>query len=545
MGFFQSAVSIGVFLGVLVAVHETGHFLAAKWAGVKVLKFSIGFGPKVLSFRRGETEYQLALLPLGGFVAMAGQQPGEDLPDTPEEARRTFLGAPWWKRVIILLAGPAANLVFPVVALFFLYLGDSQDYAARIGAVEPGTPAAVAGFKAGDLITGIDGVPIRTFSELSKIASTSAGRQLEVEVEREGKRQTLQVTPASVETMGLLDVQQKGRIGISLSEQAAVLGVPEGSPAALAGLRTFDRVVELNDEGIRSGKQLVEKLDAAKDTVRLKVVRFTPVIDGVSSPELIDAEVALGDGVGLERIGAESGDAYVWQVRPGTPAAAYGIKAGDRFVSVGGAPVHSVGGVEDRMALAKKRNITFQWRSSGEVHDGNVGPLVPEGNDKYCMTSPDFGVRFGAPGLAMAPIAGEMVTIHFGPGEALLASLKRLPEGVALIAKILGKLTTGDVPLESMGGPLQIAQVATQSAEQGIESFVSSMWMVSVNLALVNLLPIPILDGFGILTALWEAIRRRPIPMRAREIAQYAGLAMLGMLMVLAFRNDIARLLFC
>ena len=103
------------------------------------------------------------------------------------------------------------------------------------------------------------------------------------------------------------------------------------------------------------------------------------------------------------------------------------IKAGDRFVSVSGAPVHSVGGVEDRMALAKKRNITFEWRSGGETHAGNVGPLIPEGTDKYCMVSPDFGVRFGAPGLPMAPIAGEMVTIHFGPGEAMLASLKRLP----------------------------------------------------------------------------------------------------------------------
>lgn len=545
MGFFQQAVSIGVFLGVLVAVHETGHFLAAKWAGVKVLKFSIGFGPKVLAFRRGETEYQLALLPLGGFVAMAGQQPGEELPESSDEVKRTFLGAPWWKRVIILLAGPAANLVFPIIALFFLYLGDSQDYASRVGAVEPGTPAALAGLKAGDLITAIDGTPIRTFSELSKIAQVSAGKQLAIEIERDGARQTLQVTPASVETMGLLDVQQKGRIGISLSEQAAVLGVPEGSAAALAGLRTFDRVIAVNGEGVRSNKQLVERLDAASGTVKLTVVRFTPVIDGVSSPRLVDAEVAVADGAGLARIGAEGGDAYVWQVRPGTPAAAYGVKAGDRFVSVNGVPVQSVGGVEDRMALAKKKNISFEWRSGGETRTGTVGPLVPEGTDKYCMTSPDFGVRFGAPGLAMKPIEGELVTIHFGPGEALMASLKKLPEGVAVIATILGKLTTGDVPLESMGGPLQIAQVATQSAEQGLASFVSSMWMVSVNLALVNLLPIPILDGFGILTALWEAIRRRPLPTRAREIAQYAGLVMLGMLMVLAFRNDIARLLFC
>ncbi len=544
MGFFQDAIYIGIFLGVLVAVHEAGHFFAAKWAGVKVLKFSIGFGPKLLSFRRGETEYQLALVPLGGFVAMAGQQPEDDV-TSEEKPERTFLGAPWWKRVIILLAGPGANLLFPVVALFFLYLGDSQDFASRVGAVEPGSPAAVAGLRAGDLIVSIDGTPIRTFSELSKIASTSADRELQVVVERDGKQESLKVTPANVETLGLIEVQKKGRIGISLAEQAAVLGVPAGSTAAQAGLRTFDRVVSINGEGVRSGRELVAKLDAASGNVKLQVVRFTAAFDGVAVPELVDADVTLGEGAGLARLGAEGGDAYVWQVRPGTPAAAFGIKVGDRFTSVSGYAVHSVGGVEDRMALARKKSIDFEWSSGGELHKATVGPLVHEGNEKYCMTSPDFGVRFGAPGLPVAPVAGEMVTIHFGPWDALKASLKKLPEGVMLIAKILGKLTTGDVPLESMGGPLQIAQVATQSAEQGVAAFVGSMWMVSVNLALVNLLPIPILDGFGILTALWEAIRRRPVPMRAREIATYFGLAVLALLMVVAFRNDIARLLFC
>ncbi|MGV3621714.1 MAG: RIP metalloprotease RseP [Archangium sp.] len=544
MGFFQDAIYIGIFLGVLVAVHEAGHFFAAKWAGVKVLKFSIGFGPSLLKFRRGETEYQLALVPLGGFVAMAGQQPGEDV-EEGEDPKRTFLGSPWWKRVIILLAGPGANLLFAVGALFFLFLGDSEDYASRVGAVEPGSPAAVAGLRPGDLIVSIDDTPIRTFSELSKIASASADRELSMVVERDGRNETLKVTPANVETLGLLEVQKKGRIGISLSEQAAVIGVPAESPAAAAGLKTFDRVVSLNGEGIRSARQLNEKLDAATGSVKLQVVRFTAVIDGVASPELIDAEVTLAEGEGLARIGAEGGDAYVWQVRPNTPAAAFGIKVGDRFTAVNGAPVHSVGAVEDRMALARKKAVDFEWTSNGEVHKATVGPLVVEGNEKYCMTVPDFGVRFGAPGLAIAPVAGDMVTVHFGPWDAFVASMKKMPEGVGLIARVLGKLTTGDVPLESMGGPLQIAQVATQSAEQGVAAFVGSMYMVSVNLALVNLLPIPILDGFGILTALWEAIRRRPIPMRAREIATYFGFAVIALLMVVAFRNDIARLLFC
>jgi regulator of sigma E protease len=204
-----------------------------------------------------------------------------------------------------------------------------------------------------------------------------------------------------------------------------------------------------------------------------------------------------------------------------------------------------VGAVEDRMALARKRKLDLTWVSGTEARTGTVGPLAPEGNAKYCMAPTDFGVRFGAPGLPMAPLAGETVTIHFGPVEAMEASLKKLPEGVMLIGKILSKLPTGEVPLESMGGPLQIAQVATQTAEQGLDSFLSAMALVSVNLALVNLLPIPILDGFNILIALWEAIRRRPPSMRVRELTTYFGFAVLALLMVIAFRNDIARLLFC
>ena len=148
MGAFQDTIYFAIFLGVLVTVHEAGHFFAAKWAGVKVVQFAVGFGPKLFGFRRGETEYSIRALPLGGFVAMAGQHPGEDVAE--EDANRTFLGAVWWKRVIILLAGPAANLVFPIIALFFVYLGDSTEFTPRVGAVEPGSPAAVAGLHPGE-----------------------------------------------------------------------------------------------------------------------------------------------------------------------------------------------------------------------------------------------------------------------------------------------------------------------------------------------------------------------------------------------------------
>ncbi len=545
MGAFQDLIYTAIFLGVLVTVHEAGHYFAAKWANVKVLKFSIGFGPKVFSFRRGETEYQVAAFPLGGFVQMAGMHADDSVDTESEESDRTYLGAPWWKRVFISLAGPLANLVFPIVALFFVYLGDSVDFTPRVGSVEPGSPAAAAGLRPGDLILSIDGTAITTFTELSKIASASADKELALVVDRAGKNESLRVTPANVETLGMIEVQRKGRMGISLAEQAAVLGVPAGSAAETAGLRTFDRVIQVDGAPVRTVRELEAALDQATGTAKVQVVRFRSIAPGVVSPELVLAEVQASEGAGLARIGAERGEAYVWEVRPNTPAAAMGIHVGDRFTSVGGQVVHSVGAVEDRMALARKRKMDLTWVSAGQVHQGSVGPLAPEGNAKYCMAPTDFGVRFGAPGLPMVPIAGETVKLHFGPVEAMQASLKKLPEGIMLIGKILSKLPTGEVPLESMGGPLQIAQVASQTAEQGLDSFLSAMALVSVNLALVNLLPIPILDGFNILIALWEAIRRRPPSLRVREFTTYLGFAVLALLMIVAFRNDIARLLFC
>jgi regulator of sigma E protease len=164
MGALQNTVFFAIFIGVLVTVHELGHFLAAKWAGVKVLKFSIGFGPKLFGFRRGETEYQIAAVPLGGFVRMAGEIPGDDVPE--EDVKRSFLSAPWWKRAIIVVAGPAFNLIFPILAYWVAFLGDHQVISARVGWVEPEYPAARAGILPGDLITKVDGTPIRAFDEI-------------------------------------------------------------------------------------------------------------------------------------------------------------------------------------------------------------------------------------------------------------------------------------------------------------------------------------------------------------------------------------------
>lgn len=180
-------------LGVLVTVHELGHFLVAKACGVKVLKFSIGFGPKLIGFTKGETEYQVALLPLGGYVKMAGDLPHEEL--SPEEASRGFLAQPPWKRGLIVLAGPAFNLLFPILVYFFVFLGPQETLSTRVGMVSPDMAAAAAGIRPGDRILSVEGEPVRTFDDMRDAFVGKFNRPVPITLERDGQQRVVEVSP--------------------------------------------------------------------------------------------------------------------------------------------------------------------------------------------------------------------------------------------------------------------------------------------------------------------------------------------------------------
>ncbi len=550
MGAFQDTVFFIIFLGVLVTVHEAGHFFAAKWAGVKVLKFSIGFGPKLFGFRRGETEYQVAALPLGGFVAMAGQYPGEDTP--PEDEGRTFLGAPWWKRMIILAAGPAFNLIFPIFAYWVAFLGDHQVISSRVAAVEAGFPAAMAGIRPGDFVTKVDGKDITAFDEIRSALAGVYDREVPVTVKRGDQELTLRLTPRKTEETTPLEKVQRGLLGIAYVPRPAIVGVPEGSAAHAAGLRTFDRVLQVNGQVVRDELQLAQTLDAAQGPLSLVVIRS--VLGEVGGahyvmPELHTVTVEKGEGEGLSSLGAELADLYVWTVFPGSPAAKLGLQPGDRLVAVNGAPLTSWFSWQLQLRIAEARPFELTWRSASGERTASSSQGMREELDELKNKSEvlEFGVRpraaFQGSELLAAGPEIHRITVHMGPGLAFVSALKAVPEGIRAITLIIGKLFTRDIPLESVGGPIMLFQVASKSAEAGYEVFLKNMALVSVNLGLVNLLPIPILDGFGLLAALWEGIRRRPIPAKAREYANMVGFAMLAVLVVLVFKNDITKLL--
>ncbi len=536
-----------ILLGVLVFVHEFGHFIVAKAVGVKVLRFSIGFGPRIFSFKKGETEYRVAWLPLGGYVKMAGELPNEELP--PEEVKRGFLAQAPWKRMLIVAAGPGFNLIFPILLYFIVGLGAHERISTRVGAVEPGLPAAEAGIRPGDYIRAIDGEPVRTFDELKAKLQTRYSRPVSLTVERNNRPFTTELIPARTLETNPIETVPRGMIGISPVARPPILGVPSGSIAEAAGLKTFDRVLQINGEPVKDEPAFVQAMAKASGRVELKVERFDPIeLPGanVQVPDIKSASVEKQDGEGFAALGAESADLYVAAVVRGSAAEQAGIKPRDRLVSLNGKPLKSF--LTFALALNEMgdKPFTLAWRSGRQEKVAQLRQTKLENKDD------EFGQGGEAYDVGLRPVAinaaeqlsAEKVKIHLGVREAMVTSLRIVPEIIKKTAQVIGHLITGRVPFKSVGGPIMLYQIASKSAEEGLDSFLNAMAVISINLGLMNLLPIPILDGFHLFAAAWEGIRRRPIPMRAREIANMVGLAMLLLLMAMVFKNDFMRLRF-
>ncbi|MCL2626104.1 MAG: RIP metalloprotease RseP [Cystobacterineae bacterium] len=552
----QKILGFILLLGGLVAIHELGHFLIAKLLGVKVLKFSIGFGPKLWGFKYGETEYVLAWLPLGGFVRMAGELPTDKT--TPEEEGRSFLAQPWWKRASIALAGPAFNIIFPIGVFFAVYWGSTEEmFLPRIGSLTPEFPAARAGLLPGDVLTKLDGVPIQWFSDISSTLKSRWEKEVVVEYTREGVAHSTKLRPKKHEEVTPFGKNTYGLLGVSLHARPAVLGVLADSAGQAAGLQTFDRILEVNGEPIRDEIDLLRALNAAASPLQLRVARAQQEeVAGweLQVPEVVSLSMPKQEGMGYAAMGAHPGDLFVGEIGEGSAAQKAGLKRGDFLLAWNGEPIQSWTAVAQRLSGQEGQPFRLSWLSSeGNRHEAE---LAQEHKEKQGELKHRFRVWELGLWPQLAYISTEDILrgvakppthpVYIGFWKAWGKALKVVPEVTLSMTAFLGKLVTGQASSEereNLGGPVMIFQAAARSAEQGLNSYLSMMALISINLALMNLLPLPILDGFTVLTALWEGIRRKPLPMRFREIANLVGLVLLFLLMSYAIKNDIVRIL--
>jgi regulator of sigma E protease len=416
-------------LGIVVFVHELGHFLAARRVGVRVLTFSLGFGPKLLKFRRGDTEYAISAIPLGGYVKMAGEQPDDERSGASDE----FLSKSKWQRFQVLIAGPLMNVLLAIVVLAgVLYQGADipiwTESAPVVGYVGEASPAASAGIKEGDRIVRVNAIDVKTWDEFFMAVVTKANREIPITVERDGRQFDVQITPAAVSKY------EMGSIGVGPFRRVMVTTVAPGSPAERAGIKSRDVIAAVDGEPV-DDRRLVERLK----------------------------------------------------------------NAGGRQVAV--------------TVLRDGSEQTFQ--------------MTPEGEPGKAM----IGIGLGEESRTMKP----------GFFEAIALSAQRNWETAGQILTTLGGLFTRETPVRQLMGPVAIGELSGTAAAMGWLALFNFMAMISLNLGLINLMPIPVLDGGHILILGLEGLARRDFSMRVKEKVLIAGFAVILMLMVTVIYNDLTR----
>jgi len=515
-------------LGVLIFIHELGHFAVAKWLGVKVEKFSIGFGPSLFARRVGETEYVIAALPLGGFVKMLGEIPGEELP--PDEVSRAFNARPVWQRIAIAIAGPVMNLVLPVFLVAAVLMSGVPTLTSRVGGVLPGSPAEKAGISEGDRIVAAGGESIWRWSDLEQKLEATGAPALPLTVEK-GNGSQVQVTLQREKSDG----GGWKDSGLSSHAPLALVGVPDPHGlAAFAGVETGDKVVAVNGAAVANLFALRRALAATQAPVELALER---PLDGKTEERLATVREWPGEHT-LESLGVTPIGVTVARVEPTSPAKNAGLANQDVIVRIGDELATGTDQVRQRIFDSGGQPIALRvLRDKGFV-DLSVTPTErPIPTAKGTETHYGIGIT-----LASTDVGAEYKDdVVRNPLVALGHGVQRTGEFFVMILGGIVQLVSGAVGVNNLSGPIGIADIASDAYQNSWSQFVLLMAVISVNLAILNLLPIPVLDGGQIALAAAEGIKGSPLPARARDIAQTVGLSLILLLMGVAFWNDIAR----
>ena len=430
-----------VTLGVLVTFHEFGHYIVARWSGVRILKFSVGFG-RVLWSRtnRHGTEFAIGALPLGGYVRMLDERdPQQTEPFGADEVSFNRLSV-WW-RLAIVVAGPFANFLLAILIYSLLALAGTPSLLPMVGQVDEPSPAAAAGLEDYQQIVAIDGQAVNSWQEVVMALAERIGETGEIGIvtRAPGASAVQQVdVPVTDWLHDEADPNLLEALGLTPSRLAVVGDVQAGDAADRAGLKPWDRVLSIDGEAIDSWMQMVEAVQAA----------------------------------------------------PGQPT---------------------------------------RWT------------FLRDGAERQAIVTPDARASSEGEAIGFVGVRAPVTTLRYGPADALLYGIKETGAMSALMLDHLGKLLFGQMSARNLGGPITIAKVAGDSAAAGWQVYVGMLALLSVSLGVLNLLPIPLLDGGHVVYCLAEIVSRRPVSARVQALGGQLGVVLIGGLMVLVFVNDFMR----
>ena len=456
MTFLVSLFAFIVALGVLIVVHEFGHFWVARKLGVKVLRFSVGFGKPLWKYRASadDTEYVVAAIPLGGYVKMLDEREGEV---DPKDLDRSFNRKPVLSRIAIVAAGPVFNFLFAIVAYYLMFLVGVEGLVAEVGRVIPDTPAYHAGFKEGDKLVKANGVDLPRWESA-----------------------TLTLLDQALDT-GIVDIEVQTNSGYSAHRML----------------------------------------------------------------DLADTKALLDEGSLFHKIGIEPWKPpiapIIGKLEPGLPAELGGLMTGDKVIQANGVPLNDWRDWVEIIQQSPGKPLEVEILRDGDNMSLELIPMLKQVGDQdvgYIGAGPEVDKE-----RYLEELKAHKVLVQYGPLKSLFKATEKTWEAVILTFKLLGKLIIGDASLKTISGPLSIAEYAGVSATIGLAAFLSFMAIVSVSLGVINILPVPVLDGGHLLFYTIELIKGSPVSERWEAIGQQVGLALLAALMILAFYNDITRLL--
>lgn len=549
-----SIVGVVVLLGGLIFFHESGHYLMAKLFGVRVEVFSLGFGKKIFRRQIGETEYALSLIPLGGYVKLMGDDPYKGVPAA--EAARAFSTQKLYKRFLIVAAGPLANLLLAAVLFTIIFWIGQPVRSARIGAVIANSPAWEAGLRSGDRIQAVDQSPVTYWTDVEDLAKKKVGQKVELKVERGTAPLLIPYTVGLVRTRNVYgeDEEAGGIKGISFYPLQSTVGISDtSSPAYLAGLRTGDTVTKINSHQIALWEEMKSALTSgweAKKPVTISVKREGEKGDAAQEKSFTlvypnrptaDKVSALGE---IEALGIYPSELFVSKVTANSPAEKGGLLPGDRIVKVGDAPIYNFESIVDQVQGAGEKNLPliFTVEREGKLLPLDLKPVETSQEDPMTREMKKRHMVGFVPQTALAD--GEMTRLQIRqPFKLVGHAVSETTEVAKRMVISLFKLVTGSVSVKNLGGPVLIASIAGKSLDAGIVPFLQTMALISINLFLLNLFPIPVLDGGHLLFFSIEAVKGKPVSIRTMEIANQLGLVLILMLVALTFFNDISRII--
>ncbi len=530
-----------VILCPLVIVHEFGHFLFARIFGVKAEVFSVGFGPKLWKRQLGETEFRVSAIPLGGYVKLLGEDPEVKL--SAADLKRSLQKQVPWKRFFIFFGGPLFNFLFAIVIFMAILVIGEPHVASVIGRVVKNSPAEKIGLRSGDVVLSINEKAVKRFDEILMTVNDSPGKELLFKVKRSGQISDMKITPSIQKGFSVYgEATDVGEIqGMLPAARATQIGIANSlSLGGKSGMKTGDRVLEINHTPVGTWEE-IEDLYA-------KIPEKNGVLFKVQSKKGESQEFSFIKPIHSQGLTQDSGlfssELFVEKAVPKSPAEGAGIQSGDHLISVGGDQVQSFFDLRDAVQRSGEKDgkVTVQWEREGKLFSSTLTPTATNTRDPLLKKTTQYTIGvmpmlfWAEPKTVLERVWNPFTLLYKATERMVVFSWRNLVS--------LRKMMTGDVSITTLGGPILIGKIAGESLSRGLIAFLTTMAILSVGLGVLNILPIPVLDGGHLLLLTIEAIRGRPLTLRQTEIVQQVGLSLILLLMVIVMKNDIARLPF-